>query len=139
MKKFSFGFLMILLVGLLGSGSVFAQEPVKKCGVKTVIQWAPNTESDLEGYNVFMSPNAADLADVTGMAVAKNVLASEPLTNGAVRVFIPLSGLSPEVMNYFVVTAYDTSKNESVPSVVVSCDNNQIPGQVQGVTIINIP
>lgn len=138
MTKFKFGFLMVLLVGLLGSGNVFAQS-VPKCGVKTVLQWAPNSESDLEGYNVFMSPNAADLADITGRAVAKNVLASEPLTNGSVQVFIPLSGLSPEVMNYFVVTAYDTSKNESVPSRVVSCDNNQIPGQVQDVTIIDIP
>jgi hypothetical protein len=138
MRKFGLCFLMVLMVGLLGSGNVFAQS-VPKCGVKTVIQWAPNSESDLEGYNLFLSPVSADLVDITGRTVDKNVLATVPLVNGAVQAFIPLSALSSEVFNYFVVTAYDTSKNESTPSVIVSCDNNQIPGQVQGVTIINMP
>lgn len=132
--------MVLVFMGLLFGGNVFAQAPaVPMCGVKTVLNWDPNTETDLEGYSLYMSPVSADLADVTGMAVAKNVLASVPMVNGKVQTSVPLAALAPEVMNYFVVTAYDQATNESLPTMVVSCNNDQIPGQVQGLTIINIP
>ena len=134
MVKFRFGFLMVLLVSLLSSGNVFAQTPAVKCGVKTVLQWAPNSESDLAGYRVYTSPNASDLVDVVGMGELAGVAVStDP------KLAIPMPSLVPEVDNFFVVTAYDTSDNESTPSQIAKCDNNQVPGQVQGVTIINIP
>lgn len=139
MGKFSFGFIMVLLVSLLSAGTGLAQTPTIKCGLTTVLVWAPNTETDLDGYKTYSSDVATDLADVTGLTEFNDTDEATPQVNGMVQTVIELTRLVPEVDNYFTITAYDKSSNESLPSIVVKCDNNQVPGQVQGVTIINLP
>jgi hypothetical protein len=67
--------------------------------------WNANTESDLAGYKVYVGTTSG--------------VYSTPIDVGNVTSFV-VPGLTPGIQYYFVVTAYDTSSNESARSNEVS-------------------
>ena len=71
------------------------------------LDWNPNAESDLAGYKIY----AATSSGAYGAAVAT-------VPANATSFVVP--GLQPGVTYFFVITAVDTSGNESVRSAEVS-------------------
>lgn len=69
------------------------------------LSWAPNTDSDLAGYKVYMGTTSG--------------LYGAPVDVGNVTTYTA-GNLSPGTTYYFSVTAYDQSKNESIHSSEVS-------------------
>ena len=72
-----------------------------------ILAWDPNTETDLAGYKAYWgtTPNPKTYAS--------------PINVGNVTAYA-VTGLLAGQTYYFVVTAYDTSNNESGPSNEVS-------------------
>jgi hypothetical protein len=69
------------------------------------LQWAQNQESDLAGYRVHQGTTSGQYG------ISKDVGLKNAYT---------VSNLDPSLSHYFAVTAYDTSGNESPPSLEVS-------------------
>ena len=71
------------------------------------LAWNPNTEPDLAGYKIYeaTSPGSYGAAIATLPANATSFVAT---------------GLQPGVTYFFVITAYDTSGNESARSPELS-------------------
>ena len=71
------------------------------------LAWNPNTEPDLAGYKIYeaRSPGSYGAAIATLPANATSFVAT---------------GLQPGVTYFFVITAYDTSGNESARSPELS-------------------
>lgn len=69
---------------------------------KWQLVWNPNTESDIAGYKVYYSPVSGVYEEADGIDVGN--VTTCPLDNLT---------LAEGVVGYFVVTAYDTSQNES--------------------------
>ena len=72
---------------------------------KIQLDWGDNTESDLSHYNVYRSTSPG-VAVTTGNRVAQNVSAGTYLD----------TNLAESTKYHYVVTAVDTSGNESGPS-----------------------
>jgi hypothetical protein len=82
--------------------------------------WAPNTEPDLAGYNVYATQNGTTW-----------MVNTQPITQNFVAVEIP-NGVDPVTV---YVTAIDFSDNESSPSATLAATNanqNPVPRQLQG-------
>jgi hypothetical protein len=62
------------------------------------LAWDPNTEDDLAGYNVYYGIQSGDYDSVIDVGNVIQYMVSD---------------LEPDTQYYFVVTAYDTSGNES--------------------------
>lgn len=77
--------LLTLLPGPLGASTL-------------TLAWDPNTEDDLAGYNVYYGIQSGNYDSV--------------IDAGNVTQYM-VSNLEPETQYYFVITAYDTSGNES--------------------------
>lgn len=77
-------------------------------GDKTVqLAWNPNTEPDLAGYNVYRSTvSGSEYVKLNGILLTSPAYTDTSVSNGTTY--------------YYVVTAVDTSTNESVSSVQVS-------------------
>lgn len=90
--------LMFVLVLLIFVPLAFGMPGVKQWR----LAWDANTETDLAGYKVYWRTEIESYADNMSQDVG-NVL-NCPLSN------LPLAS---DVTYYFVLTAYDTSENES--------------------------
>ena len=77
------------------------------------VQWAPNQEVDLAGYQVYHGTNPG--------------VYGSPLKVSKTAITAPYSNLESNKTHYFSVTAYDKFGNESSPSLEVS---TFIPGQI---------
>jgi len=76
--------------------------------VSATLSWSPNQEADLAGYIIYYSDvngSWSKFAPITVMAPATSKV---------------ISNLTAGKIYYFAVTAFDTSNNESLKSVVVS-------------------
>lgn len=89
---------------LVGLASVLAQGTLLYGG-RATINWNANVESDLAGYRVYHGTTSGVY---TQMVDVGNVMTYQ------------WDGLTPGFTHYFVVTAYDTSSNESANSAQVS-------------------
>lgn len=88
---------------------------------KVVLTWQPNTEPDLAGYRVFFREAGASAWE----------LAAE-LPAGATTYTV--TGLTNEQAYEFGVTAYDTARNESAPSVTTATPTVIPPNPPAGLT-----
>ena len=81
--------------------------PAPQSSASVTLGWNPNTEPDLAGYKVYeaTSPGSYGAAIATLPANATSFVAT---------------GLQPGVTYFFVITAYDTSGNESARSPELS-------------------
>lgn len=131
--KFSLFCLMILV--LLVPALAFGQVSTLKCVQGTTLSWAPNLEADLAGYRLYNADSGLAFQDMTGKTPLGVVAATAPKVDDRMQYKPTLSSLIPEKTNFFVVTAYDTANNESPPSNVVSCNNNQAPKAPTGLMI----
>ena len=84
---------------------------------KIQLDWADNSEADLAGYNVYRS-GSPGVAVTAANRSAQNVAASDFLD----------TGLTESTTYYYVVTAVDTSGNESAPSNEASATTLAPPG-----------
>ncbi|MDT8317287.1 MAG: invasin domain 3-containing protein [bacterium] len=90
------------------------------------LNWSANTESDLDGYNVFMGTTFGFYS--TGVT---------PLNGGTLIPVGTTSYTAPAINGvtwYFVMTAVDTVPLESLPAPVVSAVPEAIPDPPHGVT-----
>ena len=74
-------------------------------GNSVTLQWAANSESDLAGYRVYRGTTAG----VYGLSIDVGKVTTYTISN-----------LQSGSSNYFAITAYDMSGNESLPSQEVS-------------------
>ena len=82
----------------------------KADGTTALLRWARNTETDLEGYNVYRyEPNPTNQNSYV-------VINSQPTTRNSYSV----ASLTPGVTYYFRTTAVDVSGNESGYSEVMA-------------------
>src|SRR5262245_20470544 len=83
--------------------------PAPQSATRSVtLDWNPNTEPDLAGYRVYV-------------ATASGAYGGSPVGQApANATSFVVNGLQPGVTYFFVVTAFDTSGNESVRSAEVS-------------------
>jgi len=96
----------MLFPACLGVALVFALDgPSARATQSITLAWDPNPEPDLAGYRLYHGTNSGHYSDVIEVG---NV------TNHAV------TGLLDNTTNYFVLTAYNTSGLESLPSNPVS-------------------
>ena len=84
-----------------------AVSPASQPSRSVTLDWNSNTESDLAGYKIYASTSSG----AYGAAVAT-------VPANATSFVVP--GLQPGVTYFFVITAVDTSGNESVRSAEVS-------------------
>jgi Fibronectin type III domain len=84
-----------------------ATSPAPQSTASVTLAWNPNTEPDLAGYKIYeaTSPGSYGAAIATLPANATSFVAT---------------GLQPGVTYFFVITAYDTSGNESARSPELS-------------------
>ena len=81
--------------------------------------WDSNTEPDLQGYKLYsQGGNPCPPYDLIGI-YPENELANPLLP------MVEIKGLEPDSKYYFIVTAYDTSGNESDYSKIISVINGQ--------------
>ncbi len=99
LRKFYFGSILGSFLVLLPLGAYAATSN------SATLQWAANTESDLAGYKVYHGTSPG----IYGTSLDAGKVTSYQCLN-----------LDPNKSNYFTVTAYDTSGNESLPSPEVS-------------------
>ncbi len=89
-----------------------------------VLEWDPNTESDLAGYRLFQSSQSLlGLTPAQAMqdaAIRKTVIADASATSTTV------TGLTPQTLYYFRLTAFDAADNQSDFNV----DQSGAPAQV---------
>lgn len=90
---------------LTGQASALAQGTLLYRG-RVTIGWNANPESDVAGYRIYHSTVSGSF--------------SPPYTDAGNVTTIQINDLPPGMTHYFVVTAYDTSNNESENSVEVS-------------------
>jgi subtilisin family serine protease len=88
------------------------------------LSWNPRTEADLAGYNVYRATSTGGPYEL----VNTSPLASPEYVDDAV-----VNGLT----YYYVVTAVDTSSNESMPSVEVSATPAEVTAPVLSVASIS--
>ena len=81
--------------------------PAPQSSASVTLAWNPNTEPDLAGYKIYeaTSPGSYGAAIATLPVNATSFVAT---------------GLQPGVTYFFVITAYDTSGNESARSPELS-------------------
>jgi hypothetical protein len=89
---------------LTGQAGTFAQGTVSYGG-RATITWIANSEPDLSGYRVYHGTTSGVYTQMVDV--------------GNVTIY-QWNGLTPGFTHYFVVTAYDTSNNESANSAQVS-------------------
>ena len=92
--------LALVLVSLLGLVTAGAQEAT---GTVTIM-WSANTEADVQGYRVYVGTSSGSRAQMFDVG---NITST--------RLTLPLGSTY-----FFVVTAYDTTGNESSPSAELS-------------------
>ena len=81
--------------------------------------WDSNTEPDLQGYKLYSRKGSpCPPYDLIGI-FPENELANPLLP------MVEIKGLEPDSKYYFIVTAYDTSGNESDYSKIISVINGQ--------------
>jgi hypothetical protein len=85
-------------------------------GASLNLEWNANTETDLDGYNVYYGTSSGSYG--------------EPLDAGNVTEY-ELSGLNEGTTYYIAITAYDTSNNESGKSD----EESGIPADTQNPTV----
>ena len=103
-----FTYTHVLRVAVLSLGLIFlSSSPINSfaAGDSVDLEWAPNSESDLEGYNVYHGTNSG----VYGFPDTVRNSTSHHKGN-----------LDPSKRHHFAVTAFDDSGNESAPSAEVS-------------------
>jgi len=71
------------------------------------LDWNPNADADLAGYKIYVATASGAYGGAFGTAPAN-------------ATSFVVNGLQPGVTYFFVVTAFDTSGNESVRSAEVS-------------------
>ena len=92
---------LILSVSLL----LVALFPAPLAASALTLVWDPNTEDDLAGYNVYYGTRSRDYDFVIDLGNTTHYT---------------VTGLEPETLYYFALTAYDTSWNESDFSAEIS-------------------
>ena len=112
---------VIGLLGIILTASLVFAMPAKR---PTMLTWDPPTTNtdgtpltDLSGYKVYWSTTSGSYSDVKSKDVGNVVKADIKVITG-----------SYDVDYYFVVTAYDTFKNESAFSNEVSSKDPLVPG-----------
>lgn len=113
--------LMIFLVLIVSFVGIILAIPITP---PTRLCWNPNTETDLAGYKVYWTKTSGSYTDVMSRDVLKPavsaIVSSQVCVLIADNVFNPTPAYAPKGTIYFVVTAYDASKNESIYSSEVS-------------------
>src|SRR5262245_34574827 len=79
----------------------------QSASTSVTLDWNPNTEPDLEGYKIYVATASGAYSGAFGTAPA------------TATSFV-VNGLQPGVTYFFVVTAFDTSGNESARSAEIS-------------------
>lgn len=90
--------------------------------VSVTLQWDPNTETDLAGYNVYYS-SASSSPPFSGTGALEG---ASPL-DARNQTAAVISGLDPGKTYYFAVTAYNKSGAESAYSNIVSVPESVPP------------
>ena len=104
---------------------LFLAFPASSGAISVILEWDPNTETDLEGYKVYYNTGSGG-PPYNGTGAVEG---SSPVDVKNVTTFT-LTGLSNVESYYFVVTAYDTEGLESGYSNEVSVGaspNNAVP------------
>ena len=91
------------------SPSAPSQNPpaLQSASRSVTLDWNPNADADLAGYKIYVATASGAYGGAFGTAPAN---ASSFVVNG----------LQPGVTYFFVITAFDTSGNESIRSAEVS-------------------
>jgi hypothetical protein len=101
-----------LMIGLLLTNISAAH------GADATLAWGPNNEPDLAGYVLYSSPGAPGPSyDYVATYPLGNI---NPASPGCI-----ITGMAADLPYYFVVTAYDTDKNESGYSNEICVMNGQ--------------
>jgi len=102
------------VISLAVQGACFA--------ASVAIQWDPNTEADLAGYNVYYKADSPALPfNGTGAVEGVSPVNVHSQTSAII------SGLNPGHTYYFAVTAYNASGLESAYSNIVSIPESVLP------------
>ena len=113
-------YLAVLFLVVLFGMPAMANAQALVCDEESFIRWDANVEPDLGGYKVyagFSSGNYASTVDV-GLTAAP----------ASPQVKLPAAGVNSEQPWFLVITAYDTSQNESGFSNEVNCFFDQKVG-----------
>ena len=95
MRKIS---LLVLCIWLCCSGLAIAQEVTPIGTGQVTLSWDANTDIDLAGYQLYHGPTSGNY---------------DTVINVGNQTFYTVTGLEVGKAYHFVLTAYDTSKNES--------------------------
>lgn len=109
-KNYLISFLIVIFiiyVLLIGTKFCFGES-------NCFFTWDQNIESDLAGYRMYRSNESGKYVFGEGNE-AGNVTTDEVILDSNSRVLFELSNI-PDGENFFVVTAYDITGNESPPS-----------------------
>jgi len=97
--------------------------PVMSYAASATLTWTPNTESDLAGYKVYRGNGVCAIGPLQPLLVGGVAVSIAAPINTYVDTTVPAFDGSL----CYELTAFDTSKNESVHSVRVTKQVNLIP------------
>ena len=117
----------------------WAQTP-PTCGPQSGLQWNLNPEADMAVYRVYAMPTPLSVevgVSPVALEVVHDLAAVITLPDGS-NVLQGGLAVVNDGLNYFSVTAVDTSGNESTPSNEVVCLVQLPPTTPMGVVIIQM-
>ena len=94
------------LFSILAIGAFLLFATLAFAGTNVTFEWDANTETDLAGYRLYMSPTLGTYTFGSGNEVAEILVGTETVV---------LENISSGTY-FWVLTAYDTGGNESLPS-----------------------
>jgi len=110
--------------------------PVMSYAASATLTWTPNTESDLAGYKIYRGNGVCAIGPLQPLLVGGVAVSIVAPINTYVDTTVPAFDGSL----CYELTAFDTSKNESVHSVRVTKQVNLIPPVAPvGLTVDVIP
>jgi chitinase len=128
-RRKGWGVISKLILAVMFTWVIFLFGQATCFALSVLLQWDPNTESDLSGYKVYYKANSSSLPfDGTGAGGGSSPIDVHNQTTSTV------TGLDPNKTYYFAVTAYNTSGIESEYSNIV-----KIPESVPPVVSITFP
>ena len=132
MRKFLSIIGLALVLCLIGLPLISAQTPYE-CGPGKGLAWNANSEPDVKEYRVYAAPVATQIYKVVA-TVAHDLSKIVTLPDGTKTIQGGMAQV-PDGLTEFLVTAVDTSDNESDPSNHLICNVQLPPNPPTGITV----